>query len=271
MSQYAMQDGGVRRRSGKPPMLKLEGVTIQYAGRRVVDRASLQVNPGELMALLGPSGCGKSSLLNSINRMSELVAGCSVAGAVTLDGEDVRGAGMPAHRVRRRIGMVFQQANPFPMSIAENILFPLREHGERDRALLQQRLETALREVGLWNEVHQRLDSSALALSGGQQQRLCIARALAIEPQVLLFDEPCSALDPLATQHIEALIMGLKGRYTMLMVTHNLAQARRLADSVTVCWVERGCGCVIETGTMSTVMDHSSNALTQAYCNGLVG
>ena len=271
MTQARTQECRTQRQSRKPPMLMMDGVTIRYGGRCAVNHASLQVNPGELMALVGPSGCGKSSLLNSINRMSELVAGCRVAGAITLDGEDVRAAGTPAHVIRRRIGMVFQQANPFPMSIAENILFPLREHGERDHATLQLRLETALREVGLWNEVRHRLDSSAMVLSGGQQQRLCIARALALEPEVLLFDEPCSALDPLATQHIETLIMGLKGKYTILMVTHNLAQARRLADSVTVCWVEQGCGCVIETGRMQTVFDSSSNSITQAYCKGLVG
>lgn len=254
-----------------PPVLKMDAVTIRYGMHTAVRQASLQVRAGELMALVGPSGCGKSSLLASINRMSDLVAGCQVDGCITLDGEDIRAANTPAHQIRRRIGMVFQQPNPFPLSIAENILFPLREHGVRDPAELQRRLEAALRDVGLWMEVNGRLDSSATDLSGGQQQRLCIARALTLEPEVLLFDEPCSALDPLATQVIERLICSLKGRYTILMVTHNLAQARRMADSVTVCWVQQGCGCVIESGSNAAIFDTPSSPITQAYCQGQIG
>jgi phosphate transport system ATP-binding protein len=253
-----------------PPVLALEQVSILYGRQMALNQASFTVRAGELMAVVGPSGCGKSSLLASINRMSELVPGCTVQGRILLDGVDVR-AGMPVHRLRQRVGMVFQQPNPFPMSIAENILFPLREHGMRDKAQLQARLEQVLRDVGLWAEVQQRLNLQAGSLSGGQQQRLCIARALALEPDVLLFDEPCSALDPISTQVIERLICSLKGRYTMLMVTHNLAQARRMADSVTVCWSTEGCGCVIESGASGDVFDNSTNAVVQAYCQGEIG
>ncbi len=254
----------------RPPVLTLEQVSVLYGRQMALSQASFTVNAGELMAVVGPSGCGKSSLLASINRMSELVPGCTVEGKIALDGVDVR-AGMPVHLLRRRVGMVFQQPNPFPLSIAENILFPLREHGLRDKAQLQARLEQVLRAVGLWEEVAQRLQLPAAVLSGGQQQRLCIARALALEPDVLLFDEPCSALDPISTQVIERLICSLKGRYTMLMVTHNLAQARRIADSVTVCWSAEGCGCVIESGTSADVFDRSSNTVVKAYCQGEIG
>lgn len=253
------------------PSLVLDGVSIDYGKRRALRHATLSVRPGELMALVGPSGCGKSSLLASINRMSDLVAGCRVEGRILLDGVDVRDASMPVQQLRRDVGLVFQQANPFPISIAENILFPLREHGVRETASLRARMERALREVGLWEEVADRLEQRATTLSGGQQQRLCIARALALEPRVMLFDEPCSALDPLSSERIERLICSLKGRYTIVMVTHNLAQARRMADSVTVCWVDDGCGCVIESGGSGEVFEHSPNAVVRAYCAGRIG
>ncbi len=254
-----------------PPSLRLHNVTVRYGKQLAVQQAALSVAPGELMALVGPSGCGKSSLLNSINRMNELIPGCRVDGEIYLNGENIRASHVPPHRVRQRIGMVFQQPNPFPLSIAENILFPLREHGIRDKHELEQRLEQVLRAVGLWQEVSGRLHHSALKLSGGQQQRLCLARALALEPEVLLFDEPCSALDPIATGVIEELIASLKGRYTILMVTHNLAQAKRLADSVTVCWVNQGCGCVVETGSSQTIFENPSSPITLAYCQGQIG
>lgn len=172
--------------------------------------------------------------------------------------------------LRRQIGMVFQQPNPFPLSIIDNLRFPLSEHGvprrERDG-----RAEQALRAVGLWEEVKGRLHQSALGLSGGQQQRLCIARALVLQPRVLLLDEPCSALDPVSSKVVEELIVSLKGRYTLLMVTHNLAQARRIADSVTVCWVEAGCGCVVESNGCRQVFEHPSHPITAAYCAGEAG
>ncbi len=259
------------RRHTVPPTLRLHNITIRYGQHTAVQQAALQVSSGELMALVGPSGCGKSSLLSSINRMSDLIPGCKVEGDIYLNQENIRAPEIPSHHIRSRIGMVFQQPNPFPLSIAENILFPLREHGMRDKTSLLKRMEAVLRSVGLWEEVERRLDQRATQLSGGQQQRLCIARALALEPEVLLFDEPCSALDPIATQVIEDLIRTLKGKYTILMVTHNLAQARRLADSVTVCWVNQGCGCVVETGSNSTIFENPCSPITQAYCQGKIG
>jgi ABC-type phosphate transport system ATPase subunit len=175
---------------------------------------------------VGPSGCGKTSLLNAINRLCDLIPGCTVTGRIAVGGRDVRAPDTRLTALRRRVGMVFQQPNPFPLSIADNLRFPLREHGVSNRSERERRTEEALRAVGLWEEVKGRLGQAAHALSGGQQQRLCIARTLVLGPEVLLFDEPCSALDPLSAGVIEALIAGLEGRYTILLVTHNLAQAR---------------------------------------------
>ena len=240
--------------------LELQQVSVYYGNQAAIEQASLSVRAGELMALVGPSGCGKSSLLASINRMTDGIPGCRVSGTVLLGG-DALSASQDAATLRRRIGMVFQQPNPFPLSIIDNLRFPLAEHGvprrERDR-----RAEQVLRAVGLWEEVKGRLSQSALGLSGGQQQRLCIARALVLEPQVLLLDEPCSALDPVSSKVVEELIVSLKGRYTLLMVTHNLAQARRIADSVTVCWMQEGCGCVVESNACHLVFEHPSHPIT---------
>ena len=249
--------------------LELQQVSVYYGNQAAIEQASLSVRAGELMALVGPSGCGKSSLLASINRMTDGIPGCRVSGTVLLGG-DALSASQDAATLRRRIGMVFQQPNPFPSSIIDNLRFPLAEHGvprrERDR-----RAEQVLRAVGLWEEVKGRLSQSALGLSGGQQQRLCIARALVLEPQVLLLDEPCSALDPVSSKVVEELIVSLKGRYTLLMVTHNLAQARRIADSVTVCWMQEGCGCVVESNACHLVFEHPSHPITAAYCAGAAG
>ena len=258
-------------RESAAPGLSLENVTIRYGDHVAIQDASFQVQAGELMALVGPSGCGKSSLLNSINRMTDMMPNCSVTGSIRVGGQDVLASGTNLIELRRRIGMVFQQPNPFPLSIAENIRFPLREHGIRHRHELASRTEEALTAVGLWNEVRDRLHKPALALSGGQQQRLCIARTLALAPDILLFDEPCSALDPIAAEVVETLIGSLKGRYTMLMVTHNLAQARRVADTVSVCWVDQGCGCVVETGNSEAIFETPSHPVTAAYCSGKAG
>jgi len=251
------------------PTLELQQVSVYYGKQAAIEQASLNVRAGELMALVGPSGCGKSSLLASINRMTDGVPGCSVKGTVLLGGEPLA-SNRDATALRRRIGMVFQQPNPFPLSIIDNLRFPLAEHGvpRRERDI---RAEQALRAVGLWEEVSGRLSQSALGLSGGQQQRLCIARALVLKPQVLLLDEPCSALDPVSSKVVEELIVSLKGRYTLLMVTHNLAQARRIADSVTVCWVQEGCGCVVESNDCRQVFEQPSHPITAAYCAGEAG
>ena len=191
-----------------PPSIQIENLSVHYAGQVALQGASLAVAPGELMALVGPSGCGKSSLLSAVNRMSDLVPGARVSGRVLIDGRDVLSEAEDVQALRRQIGMVFQQPNPFPLSIAENIRFALREHGVRNKAVLEERLEQALQATGLWNEVRDRLDKPALGLSGGQQQRLCFARALALQPSVLLLDEPCSALDPMASATVECMTHG---------------------------------------------------------------
>lgn len=251
------------------PSLELERITIRYGQITAIQDASLRVERGDIMALVGPSGCGKSSLLNSINRLTSLIPGCQVSGRILLDGAD--SAALDDTILRRTVGMVFQRPNPFPLSISDNIRFPLREHGIRNRHELNSRIAQVLQDVGLWDEVKDRLDASALTLSGGQQQRLCIARALALQPSVLLFDEPCSALDPIASSVVENLITRLKGRYTVLMVTHNLAQARRVADTVAVCWMNSGCGCVIETGPTRLLFEAAKHPVAAAYFNGESG
>jgi phosphate transport system ATP-binding protein len=256
--------------STQPPSLSIQNLSVHYGEQGALLGASLDVAPGELMAVVGPSGCGKSSMLSAVNRMTDLTPGARVSGRVLIDNQDVLSHRMDVQALRREVGMVFQQPNPFPLSIAENILFALREHGLRDKAELHGRMEQALQATGLWKEVCERLHKPALGLSGGQQQRLCFARALALQPRVLLLDEPCSALDPIASATVEALIESLKGRYTLLMVTHNLAQARRLADHVAVCWVRDGCGCVLDSGPACDLFEGSRDPLAHRYLNGLL-
>jgi len=220
---------------------------------------------------VGPSGCGKTSFLTSLNRLTDLIPGCRVAGRIRLDGLDVLAPHTDVIRLRRRVGMIFQKPNPFPLSIWKNLEFPLREHGLRDRKQIATNIQTVLRDVGLWGEVKDRLHSPALALSGGQQQRLCIARALVLSPDVLLMDEPCSALDPLSSGVVEDLIVGLRGRYTVLIVTHNLAQARRIADYAALFWVQNGAGQLIEAGKTKQIFEEPRESLTQAYVSGMRG
>jgi len=250
------------------PALSLTNVTIRYNQTIALEDANLDIPAGKITALVGPSGCGKSSLLTAINRMTDTVPHCQVTGKIMLGEENILHSRTDLSLLRRRVGMVFQQANPFPMSIEENIRFPLREHGTRDKIILNNIIESVLRQVGLWDEVKSRLTSNALLLSGGQQQRLCIARCLALKPEVILFDEPCSALDPISSATIETLIKQLGVRYTVLMVTHNLAQARRIADHVAVCWVQSGCGCIIESGDTESIFEHSVHPITRAFCQG---
>ncbi len=249
------------------PDISIRELSVRYGDEAAITNATLQVPGGSLMAIVGPSGCGKTSLLRAINRMTDTIEGCRVQGRVTIGSLDIYKPSVDVVDLRRRVGMVFQQPNPFPLSIAENIRFPLREHGVR-RKELDERMQRVLDAVGLWNEVKDRLNSPATALSGGQQQRLCLARALSLEPEVLLLDEPCSALDPMAIETIERLILRLRGKYTLLMVTHNLAQARRVADHVTVCWVDGNCGCVVESGSRESIFINSNHPVTRAYCRG---
>ncbi|MBG0808031.1 phosphate ABC transporter ATP-binding protein [Methylosinus sp. H3A] len=249
----------------------IENLTLTYSGAPAFENVSLEIYRGCVTALIGPSGCGKTSLLSCLNRLSDLLPGCKIAGRVTLDGEDICAPHMDVQVLRRRVGMIFQKPNPFPLSIRRNLELPLKEHGVINRSELDERLWEALADVGLWNEVKDRLDRPALTLSGGQQQRLCIARALALRPEVLLMDEPCSALDPLSSSVVEELIGSLRGRYTVVIVTHNLAQARRIANYAGFFWVKDRAGALIEFDLCHRIFEAPRDALTAAYVGGLRG
>ncbi len=256
-------------------VLKLDDVTVSYSGSAAIKAVSMDVFRRHVTAFIGPSGCGKTTLLRSLNRMNDLVPGAIVDGTITYHGHDLYDAGVDPVEVRRRIGMVFQRPNPFPKSIFDNVAYGLRLHGMKDR--LDERVESALLKTGLWDEVKDRLKSSALALSGGQQQRLCIARALAIEPEVVLMDEPASALDPIATQRIEDLIGELKDDYTIVIVTHNMQQAARVADMTAFFSVdvsaERGGrnGVLVEYAPTADLFIRPADPRTEAYVTGRFG
>lgn len=251
------------------PQIQIENLSVSYHGKPVLEGVSLDINKGCITALIGPSGCGKSSFLAALNRLTDLIPGCTVQGRIRIDGADVTGLDVLA--LRRKVGMIFQRPNPFPLSIRRNIEMPLREHGMRKRADIEQRVERVLVDVGLWEEVRDRLDAPALALSGGQQQRLCIARALALEPSILLMDEPCSALDPMASAVVEELILRLRNRYTVVIVTHNLAQARRVANYAAFFWMTERVGQLIEFGRSQALFDSPQHQLTAAYVTGISG
>jgi len=253
------------------PFVQAENVSLSYNGKRAYEGVTLSINKGCITALVGPSGCGKTSFLISINRLSDLIPQCKVSGSIRIGTEEILGPKNDVVGLRRRIGMIFQKPNPFPFSIRKNLAFPLREHGIRDRNKIDSLIEEALQDVGLWEEVKDRLDAPALSLSGGQQQRLCLARALALKPEALLLDEPCSALDPISSGVVEDMIAGLRGRYTVVVVTHNLAQARRIADYVALFWVQNGAGQLIESGTARQIFEESKNDLTKAYVSGQRG
>ncbi|WP_251164338.1 phosphate ABC transporter ATP-binding protein PstB [Caniella muris] len=239
---------------------------LSYGRTHVLRDVSLSFPEKEVCALIGPSGCGKSTLLKTLNRMNELAPGCSVSGLVTLDGTDVY-RDLDAQEVRRRVGMVFQQPNPFPMSIFDNVAYGPRTHGVRDRDELEGRVEQALRDAALWDEVKDRLKRSALGLSGGQQQRLCIARALAAQPEVLLLDESTSALDPISCAKIEELVISLKGSYTVVMVTHNMLQALRISDTCAFFLM----GEMVEAGPTETLFTSPTDPRCADYVAGRFG
>ncbi len=253
------------------PAIALRDLSVSYAGDCALREVTLDIDQGGITALIGPSGCGKTSLLNALNRMTDLIPGCRVSGHAHIGGLDIRGNNVDLRALRRRVGMVFQRPQPFPFSIARNLDLPLREHGVRAASERADRAERALRDVGLWTEVCDRLNGPALSLSGGQRQRLCIARAIALEPEILLMDEPCSALDPHASAVVEDLILSWRDRYTVVMVTHNLGQARRVADHVAMFWVDVGCGLLIEHGTAETVFESPRHSVTAAYVSGRHG
>jgi phosphate transport system ATP-binding protein len=251
--------------------MRTERLSIHYRGKPAVRDANLPVNAGCITALVGPSGCGKTSFLSCLNRLTDLIPGAQVAGNIHIGTLDVLHSQTDVIALRRRVGMIFQKPNPFPLSIWKNLEFPLREHGMRNKDEIAHTIESTLCDVGLWDEVKGRLHAPALSLSGGQQQRLCIARALALKPEALLLDEPCSALDPISSGVVEDLIASLRQRYTVLIVTHNLAQARRIADHVALFWVQDGAGQLIEYGTVKQIFETPREALTAAYINGMRG
>ena len=207
----------------------IHDMDLYYNTFHALKNINLELPEHQVSAFIGPSGCGKSTLLKSLNRMNDLVEGCKITGDIRLDGEDIYGD-MDVNLLRKRVGMVFQKANPFPMSIYDNIAYGPRTHGIRSKAKLDEIVESSLRDAAIWDEVKDRLNKSALGMSGGQQQRLCIARALAVQPEVLLMDEPTSALDPISTSKVEDLVMSLKNDYTIIIVTHNMQQATRVSD-----------------------------------------
>jgi phosphate transport system ATP-binding protein len=247
--------------------MRATGLTVRYGEKVAIREVNLEVHAKEVLALIGPSGCGKSTFLRSLNRMNDTVPGVSVEGRVELDGEMIYGPDIDPVLVRRRVGMVFQRSNPFPKSIFENVAYGLRICGIRERAVLVERVERALRHAGLWDEVKDRLHESGLGLSGGQQQRLCIARALAVEPEVLLMDEPASALDPIATAKIEDLVSDLRNEVTIVIVTHNMQQAARVSQRTGFFYMGR----LVEVGDTTQIFTRPKERETEDYITGRFG
>ena len=254
---------------GAPPraVLEVEHFQLWYGATQALKDVTLSIGARQVTALIGPSGCGKSTLLRSFNRLNDLVDGVRTEGDVRLDGESVYGRGVDVISLRKRMAMVFQKPNPFPKTIYENVAFGLRVDGARRRAVLDEAVERSLRQAALWDEAKDRLHRSALDLSGGQQQRLCIARAIATRPEVVLMDEPCSALDPIATSRIEDLIVDLKSQYTVVIVTHNMQQAARVADVTAFMYL----GALIEVGETTQVFERPGRPETEAYITGRYG
>ena len=246
--------------------IDMEQLNLHYGAFHALKDVNLHIEEGKITAFIGPSGCGKSTLLKTLNRMNDLIPDCRVTGKVTLDGENIYGD-MDVNLLRRRVGMVFQKPNPFPMSVYDNIAYGPRTHGVRRRAQLDDTVEASLRAAAIWDEVKDRLHKSALGLSGGQQQRLCIARALAVQPEVLLMDEPTSALDPISTSKIEELCLELKGRYTIAIVTHNMQQAVRISD-VTAFFL---LGEMVECGRTERLFSIPRDKRTEDYITGRFG
>ena len=246
--------------------MAVKDLDLHYGSFQALKQINIEIPEHQVTAFIGPSGCGKSTLLKSLNRMNDLVEGCSIDGLVTLDGEDIYGD-MDVNLLRRRVGMVFQKPNPFPMSIYDNIAYGPRTHGIRNRRKLDEIVERSLRGAAIWDEVKDRLDKSALGMSGGQQQRLCIARALAVEPEVLLMDEPTSALDPISTNKVEELVEDLKKDYTIIMVTHNMQQAARISDKTAFFLL----GKLVEMGDTAKIFKEAEDSRTRDYVQGKFG
>ncbi len=246
--------------------IDIKDLNLFYDSFQALKDVTLSIEANEITAFIGPSGCGKSTLLKTINRMNDLVEGCKIKGEVLLDGENVYG-NMDTSMLRKRVGMVFQKPNPFPMSIYDNVAFGPRTHGVRSKAKLNDIVERSLRDAAIWEELKDRLEKDALGISGGQQQRLCIARALAVEPEVLLMDEPTSALDPISTSKIEELAITLKEKYTIVVVTHNMQQAVRISDKTAFFLL----GEVIEFGNTESLFSVPKDKRTEDYITGRFG
>ena len=244
----------------------VKGLDLYYGDFHALKDVNLDINAKEITAFIGPSGCGKSTFLKTLNRMNDLVEGCKITGDVRLDGENIY-SGMDVSQLRKRVGMVFQKPNPFPMSIYDNIAYGPRTHGIHNKAKLNEIVETSLRQAAIWDEVKDRLNKSALGMSGGQQQRLCIARALAVQPEVILMDEPTSALDPISTSKIEDLVIELKKDYTIIMVTHNMQQATRVSDKTVFFLL----GEIIESGDTEELFSVPTDKRTEDYITGRFG
>ena len=244
----------------------IENLELYYGDFKALKNINLNIQEKEITAFIGPSGCGKSTLLKTLNRMNDLVEGCRITGSVKLDGEDIYGK-IDVNHLRKRGGMVFQKPNPFPMSIFDNIAYGPRTHGIRSKSKLNEIVEKSLRDVAIWDEVKDRLNKSALGLSGGQQQRLCIARALAVEPEVILMDEPTSALDPISTSKIEDLAIELKEKYTIIIVTHNMQQAARISDKTAFFLL----GDMVEFDSTEKLFSVPKDKRTEDYITGRFG
>jgi phosphate transport system ATP-binding protein len=250
------------------PKIRVADMNFYYGSHRVLENIALNIQPNQVTALIGPSGCGKSTFLRSLNRMNDIIAGARVEGSVSIDGADIYAPTVDVVDLRRRVGMVFQKSNPFPKSIFDNVAYGLRiNRMTHSREELRGRVEASLKAAALWDEVRERLHAPALSLSGGQQQRLCIARALAVEPEIVLMDEPASALDPIATQRIEELIYQLKRDYTIVIVTHNMQQAARVSDVTAFFWLGR----LIECDRTNKIFTAPSQKLTEDYLTGRFG
>lgn len=252
---------------GQGVSLRVKDFSLWYGQARALWHNDMDIQKGMCTALIGPSGCGKSTLLRSMNRMNDLIDDVRISGQMLLEDQPIFGSRIDVIALRKRMGMVFQKPNPFPMSITENVIYPLRVDGVTNRKILKEAAEAALRGSALWEEVKDRLNESALGLSGGQQQRLCIARAIAGNPEVLLMDEPCSALDPIATAKIEELIDELKGRYTIVIVTHNMQQAARISDNTCFMYLGR----LIEYGDTKSMFEMPKAKRTEDYLTGRFG
>jgi phosphate transport system ATP-binding protein len=266
---------GIAARRGQAPVptdapvkIDVDRMNFYYGAKRALDGISIRIHANLVTAFIGPSGCGKSTFLRSLNRMNDIIPATRVEGTVLIDGQNIYGPGVDVVELRRRVGMVFQKSNPFPKSIFENVAYGLRINNmARSKSEMNDRVEESLRQAAIFDEVKDRLHESALALSGGQQQRLCIARALAIRPEILLMDEPASALDPIATQRIEELIYDLKKNYTIVIVTHNMQQAARVSDHTAFFWLGR----LVEYDRTDRIFTAPAEKLTEDYVTGRCG